>query len=298
MRFRSALVTATLGGALALAGCGSEPPPDATSGDARSAAEESTTSSSDQQGPAPGGAEIPDDFPLSIGMGGPDDTIATSRTGTGLRDLAVCDTAPLRGLATRDRMIADNSGGEAANTRELVLLGSNDEAALVARSFIDLSSSCTAPSRTGDMETLTEVRRSPFGPSPAVTLVQTYTFDGERGPGATVVHVVPVGAALLVTSTYGQWTGDTLEQGVVETVDSARQAVSALEIFDDAAPSSEASPEPSDSPQSLTGVDSAHTLLTTYGDGLLASLDEQADGVTMTTETLLPAMCVFTRTGC
>ena len=64
------------------------------------------------------------------------------------------------------------------------------------------------------METLTEVRESPFGPAPATTLVQTYTFDGEPGDGATVVHVVPVGAALLVTSTYGQWPSEDLDEGV------------------------------------------------------------------------------------
>ena len=61
-------------------------------------------------------------------MGGPQDTIPTSRTGTGLRDLTLCGTAPLRGLGIRDRLVADNSGGESANTRELVLLGDPDDA--------------------------------------------------------------------------------------------------------------------------------------------------------------------------
>ena len=117
-------------------------------------------------------------------MGGPEDTIPTSRTGTGLRDLELCGTAPLRGLGTRDRMVADNSGGEAADTRELVLLGSPEEADAVARSFADLRDRVRRPPRTdGDFETATEVRESPFGPAPAATLLQTYTFDGETGAG-------------------------------------------------------------------------------------------------------------------
>ena len=48
----------------------------------------------------------------------------------------------------------------------------------------------------------------------------------------------------------------------------------------------------------VTRVGSARLLVATYGEGSLASLDEQADGVTGTTEEILPAMCVFTRTGC
>ena len=57
--------------------------------------------------------EIPDDFPLGDLMTDPADELPTSRTGTGLRDLTVCGTSPLRGLGLRDRMVADNSGGEA-----------------------------------------------------------------------------------------------------------------------------------------------------------------------------------------
>lgn len=226
MRLRSTLVTAALTGTLALAACGSEPSGDASSADATT----DSAATADPAGSEPAGTEIPDDFPLSAGMGGPEDTIPTSRTGTGLRDLTPCDTAPLRGLGTRDRMIADNSGGESANTRELVLLGSPDEAAQVAQAFTDLPPDCGAAAG-GNMQTATEVRESPFGPAPAGTLVQTYTFDGEPGEGATVIHVVPVGAALLVTSTYGQWTDATLEDGVVETIEAVRETVAALSRF-------------------------------------------------------------------
>src|SRR5918994_753553 len=151
MRLRSTLPATVLAGTL-LAGCGATGP----------------------ETPEPA-TEIPDDFPLAAGMAGPQDGLATSRTGTGLRDLRLCGTTPLRGLGIRDRMVADNSGGESADTRELVLLGNREEAALV--------------------------------------------------------HVVPVGAALLVTSTYGQWTTDTLDDGVDQTVEAARPAVAKMCVF-------------------------------------------------------------------
>ena len=246
MRLRSTLLGAVLAGSLAMAGCGGQPS-DRSAADGASGSDPAASSDPTATTTEPG-TEIPDDFPLAVGMGGPDDVIATSRTGTGLRDLTLCDTAPLRGLGTRDRLIADNSGGESANTRELVLLGNPDEARQVAEAFADLPSACQSPTVTGDMETRTEVRESPFGPAPATTLLQTYTFDGKPGDGATVIHVVPVGAALLVTSTYGQWTDATLEDGVAETVDAVRQTVGALAQFDDGStPSSEPGPEPSES---------------------------------------------------
>jgi predicted small lipoprotein YifL len=428
MRLRAPLVTSAVACLLALAGCGDRGPVDAsTAGGVDSAADASPADTS-----VATGTSIPDDFALAAGMGGPSDTVATSRSGTGLRDLSLCGTSPLRGLGLRDRMVADNSGGESADTRELVLLGTPDEAQDVARSFTDLPAECD-PADGGDgMETLTEVRESPFGAAPAITLVQTYTFDRTPGDGATVLHVVPVGAALLVTSTYGQWTSDGLDEGVASTVEPLRATVDALAIFEDGAePSS--SPEPSTAaepsaaaelprvpadfpldvgmPQAdsdtrvsapspdgdglgevemcgqvvwpqretpggvrrlvasalapedyewrelfvhagadhagsamdvlrqataecrgsanlvwtvldrdtghdtvtvgltysdglgssvfqVTRVGSARLLVATYGEGSLASLDEQADGVTGTTEEILPAMCVFTRTGC
>lgn len=243
MRFSARLSGVALACALALAGCGDQPSDDAGS----------------DAGPGHG-TEIPDGFPLTAGMGGPEDTIATSRSGTGLRDLRVCDTAPLRGLGIRDRMVADNSGGESADTRELVLLGNPDEATVVAEAFADLSACATSSSGgagKGDLETVTEVRESPFGPAPAATLVQTYRFDGEPGLGATVVHVVPVGAALLVTSTYGEWRGAGLEEGVAETVDTLDETVAALDMFDDGSPPS---PEASEETSPDTGPTESETV--------------------------------------
>jgi hypothetical protein len=268
---RPALACAVVGG-LVLAGCGQQQAGELASADgARTGASEVT---------------IPDDFPLSAGMGGPQDTIPTSRTGTGLRDLELCRTTPLRGLGTRDRMVADNSGGESADTRELVLLSGADEAAALGEEIAALATDCDATGETGAddrMQTRTEVIGSPFGPTPATTLLQTYTVDGQPGTGATVVHVVPVGPALLLTSTYGQWTRDQARQAVDDTVDPLRETVAALDVFGDV-------PEPR--------VGSARLLDNTYGEGSLASLDGQSDEVTTTSETILPAMCVFTKTGC
>ena len=422
MRHHPRRFAAALTCALALAACGSQP------SDQASSAGDSTgdSTSDDSTGQADGAAQaesastaIPDDFPLSSGMGGPDDTIPTSRTGAGLRHLEVCGTAPLRGLGTRDRMVADNSGGEAAHTRELVLLGSPEEATTVARSFADLASGCDSPAKDGFL-TSTAVRESPFGPEPAATLLQTYTLDGATAPGTTVVQVVPVGAALLVTSIYGEWPAADLEGGIAETVDLTGDAVRAMAIFDPtAAPSSAAgvTPVPADFPLAVglpeaddetdvsppspdgdgmgvvemcgeevwplggtaggtrrlvtgafgpeyfdgrelmvhadaevasnvmavfrqaaadcrsfdnqvwtvldrdtgydtvtvgltyddglgssvfqvTRVGAARLMVQTYGEGSLASLDEQADGVTATTVEIVPAMCAFTKTGC
>ena len=420
MRLRSTLLTAAVAGSLALAGCGG-----GTSGEDPAADRATSAADTAQAATEPAGTAIPDDFPLSAGMGGPQDTIPTSRSGTGLRDLSLCGTAPLRGLGVRDRLVADNSGGESASTRELVLLGTPDEAAQVSRSFADLPLTCPTVAADGDRETLTEVRESPFGPAPATTLVQTYTFDGEPGSGATVIHVVPVGAALLVTSTYAQWGEPDVQRAVDATVDPLRETLAAMELFGPVgtgpSASTTATPRgpavPDDFPLAVgfdadnadntvsppspdgdglgelemcgrvvwpqretsgglrrlvagvsgpeyhewrelfvhddaekatapmavlrraaaecheqgnqvwtvldrdtgydtvtigltysdglgssvfqvTRVGSARLLVGTYGEGSLASLDEQADGVTETTGQILPAMCAFTKTGC
>lgn len=422
MKLRLRLVPAVLTCALALAACGDGPSRDAAADGGATGSDRSSQTAQDTTGRV--ATEIPDDFPLAAGMGGPQDDLPTSRTGTGLRDLELCGATPLRGLGLRDRMVVDNSGGESADTRELVLLGNADEAADVARAFADLPSGCEEPDVSGDTETITEVRQSPFGDAPATTLVQVYTFDGRRGRGATVIHVVPVGAALLVTSTYGDWNGDTLDLGLSATADRLQETVAALAVFDTGSdPSDEPSPEPvtpipadfplavgmvedggdydvsepsadgdgmgqvemcgrvvwpaadtsggpvarlvtgavgpeyadsrellvhADAEQALaamaairtaaaecrsfdnqvwtvldrdtgydtvtmgltysdglgssvfqvTRVGSARLMVQTYGEGSLASLDDDADQVTETTGKIVPAMCVFTKTGC
>jgi hypothetical protein len=48
----------------------------------------------------------------------------------------------------------------------------------------------------------------------------------------------------------------------------------------------------------VTRVGQARLMVSTYGEGSLASLDAQADEVTETTGKIVRAMCVFTKTGC
>ncbi|MCY4725266.1 hypothetical protein NYO98_03170 [Nocardioides sp. STR2] len=237
MRHRARLVTAALACTLALsAGCGDRSPDEPATGGS------SATSATDGAGT---GTAIPDDFPLSSGMGAPADTVPTSRSGTGLRDLELCGTSPLRGLGTRDRMVADASGGESADTRELLVLGAPDDARRLADRLAGLVSDCTEPDASRDMETRTEVLASPFGPGPATTLLQTYSFDGEPGTGATILHVVPVGAAVLVTSTYGHWTRQRARDAVEASVAPLRETVDALAVFGEAPTSA---PTPSETP--------------------------------------------------
>jgi hypothetical protein len=240
MRHCARLVTAALACTLALAaGCGDQSPGGPATGGSSAG---TATSATDSATP---GTAIPDDFPLSSGMGGPSDTVPTSRSGTGLRDLELCGTSPLRGLGTRDRMVADDSRGESADTRELLVLGAPEDARRLADRLTGLVSDCTEPDASRDMETRTEVLASPFGPGPATTLLQTYTVDGKPRTGATVVHVVPVGAAVLVTSTYGQWTRQRARDAVEATVVPLRETVDALEVFGEVPTSA---PAPSQTP--------------------------------------------------
>jgi hypothetical protein len=242
MRHRARLVTAALACTLALAaGCGDQSADGRPTGGSSDGA---VASAGDGTSP---GTTIPADFPLSSGMGGPADTVPTARTGTGLRDLELCGTSPLRGLGTRDRMVADNSGGESADTRELLVLGAPEDAGRLADRLVGLVADCAEPDTIGDVETRTQVLASPFGPRPATTLLQTYSVDGEPGTGATVVHVVPVGAALLVTSTYGQWTRDTARDAVEATVAPLRGTVAALAVFGDV-PAPSPAPAPTEAP--------------------------------------------------
>ena len=270
MRHRAGLVTAALACTLALAaGCGDQSSDEpATGGVDGSVASETDGTAA--------GTSIPADFPLSSGMGAPTEPVATSRTGTGLRDLELCGTSPLRGLGTRDRMVADNSGGESADTRELLVLGAPDDARRLADRLTTLVSDCTEPDASPDLQTRTEVLPSPFGPGPASTLLQTYSVDGEPGTGATVVHVVPVGAALLVTSTYGQWTRERAPEAVDATVGPLRGTVEALAVFGDVAPSGSSpaaspAPAPTSSPSSPSvspsSTGAAETAPSTASDG-------------------------------
>lgn len=223
------LLAAALACTATLAACGGQPSAGPSTGSGAAGAD---PTAGDQDSPpttAAAATRIADDFPLSAGMGGPGDTVPTTRTGTGLRSFELCGTSPLRGLGTRDRMVADNSGGESLATRELVLLGSPDESARVAASFTDLATGCDRPTTGSGVETTAEARESTFGEAPATVVVQGYLFDGEPGPGHLVVHVVPVGAALLVTQTYGEWPD--VSDGVDGTAQQLQDVVAAMDVF-------------------------------------------------------------------
>ena len=279
VRHRAPLPAVALACALVLAGCGGQG--GTTARDGR------TTSASDPDSARtapPSRTEIPDGFPLSAGMAAPEDEVATSRTGTGLRDLELCGAMPLRGLGVRDRMVADNSGGEALDTRELVLLGSPEEAAQLARRFTDLSIDCDAPTDQQGFETRTQLRGSAFGPSPAATLVQTYEVRGESVPGTMVIHVVPAGAALLVTSTYGEWPADDLDEGVVETADAVRRTVAALDDFGGASSTPTPSSTPTQSPTAVPTDDASPTASPTEASPTVSPTDEASPTASPTAE--------------
>ncbi|HEV2797006.1 MAG TPA: hypothetical protein VGV65_05245 [Nocardioides sp.] len=279
MRSSACRLAAALTCTLAVAACGSEP-----SGDATSRSDPAARTSAGTPGPATG---IPDDFPLSAGMAGPEDTIATSRSGTGLRSLELCGTSPLRGLGTRDRMVADNSGGEALDTRELVLLGSPDEVDLVAQAFSTLPTDCDRPATSDGVETTTEVRESTFGAAPAVVLVQGYVIDGEPGPGHLVVHVVPVGAALLVTQTYGEWPD--VSEGIARTIAPVEEVVEAMAVFADGAEPTAAAPE--SAPEASAEIPDDFPLLAGWPAASTAEADGGRRGPTRTGDPLEFSAC-------
>ena len=249
MTSRRLLPTTVLLAALALAGCGErtgDAADAAAAGSASSPTASPTASStaSPTASPTASGApatEIPDDFPLAAGMGAEEDHAwFLSTDGPGVVDLELCGERPLAALVARDRLVADNSGGEAANTRDLVLLASADEATEVAGTVAALASSCPEQQNAGTTITTT------VGPSPAsataATLVRSYASEGEAWPGTTVHHVVTSGNALLVTSTYGEWTD--VERGVAETARSLAPVVEALDLLADpeAEPSADSRP--------------------------------------------------------
>ena len=237
------LATTALLAAVALAGCAERTAGGAVgSASSRTAAPTEAASTTDSASPAPSASaapatEIPADFPLSAGMGAEEDRRwIVSDGGPGVADLELCGGQPLAALDVVDRLVADNSGGEAADTRDLVLLASADGATEVADTVAALARSCPEQQSAGATIT-TAVQPSPLAAAPTVTLVRSYASDGEAWPGTTVHHVVTSGNAVLVTSTYGEWTD--VEQGVAETARSLAPVVEALALL--AAPGPEAS---------------------------------------------------------
>ena len=133
-----------------------------------------------------------------------------------MRALDFCGRKPLRGLKPTDRVAAEVSAEESANTRDLMLFADAARPAAVLTDIREAASACPAEGTGPGSRLLTEVRESSLG-SPALTVLHTYEQGGEVGIGAEIVEVVQVGRALLVTSTYAEWDPATnLDEGVAE----------------------------------------------------------------------------------
>ncbi len=236
MRHRTRLLTVALTCTLALAGCGSQP-----SDDAPSAADTTTTTETPpppsddpdtQPDPEPAATEIPDDFPLDVGLpedGGDHEVTPPSADAEGMGDVEMCGRVvwPLGDPAGgTQRLVTGALGPEHFDGRELVVHADAEAAdnamAAIRRAARDCSSAGN--------QVWTELERDTGHDT--VTMGLTYS----DGLGSSVFQATRVGSARLMVST--------------------------------------------------------------YGEGSLASLDEQADQVTGTTGKIVPAMCVFTNTGC
>ncbi len=238
MRLSATLAAALLYATTALGGCGSRPaegPPDPAAGEPRARASPTA---------------IPEDFPLTSGLRGPFDNLPDGVTllkGAGWRALTLCDLppvpSPLR-APVLDQMIAyGRGGGTSATKREAVLLGDPESPRRWAQVVTHRALECTGAdrivrSKPGDLDrehgepapksVTVEVRRSAFGPTPSATLVKTFAFDGQRADSLTIIQVVAVGNAWLVSLTYGEWRD--AEAGIASTVEALSGVVDALKM--------------------------------------------------------------------
>jgi hypothetical protein len=234
---------------LAAGGCGSSPTVPAAESDA---------SRAPASAPADPAIAVPGDFPLTEGMppneSGEDIVVAGAR-GVGMRVLDFCGTRPLRGLELADRASAASSGPEYSSTRDLMVFADPQRASAVAAQVLDAAHGCPVEESGPDSETLTEVRASDAGPG-AATVVHTYATGGRVGVGAEIIEVVPVGSALLVTSSYAEWSpGPVLDDGITQGRQALAPVLEAMQAFGEAVlstpPSTAASAVPADFPLGL-----------------------------------------------
>jgi hypothetical protein len=186
---------------------------------------------------------IPDDFPLADGMSSEtDDDVSISAQTVGMRALDLCGRKPLRGLKPVDRLAAEASGNEYANTRDLMLFADEGPPVALLADIRAAATACPAERLGPGSRLLTEVRDSTFG-SGAALLTHTYEQEGEVGIGAEIIEVVHVGRALLVTSTYAEWDPATnLDEGITEEAERLEQTVDAMTVFDDETPGAARAP--------------------------------------------------------
>jgi hypothetical protein len=219
----------------ALTACSQEGPGDAPA--------EPTPSASSATDATPAAMLIPEDFPLSDGMASAAyDDISISPQSVGMRALDFCGRKPLRGLALTDRLAAEASGSESANTRDLMIFAETGPPAAVLADIRAAAAACPADPTGPGSRLLTQVRESPFG-STATTVIHTYEQDGDVGIGAEIIEVVQVDRALLVTSTYAEWDPATnLDEGISEEAGKLEETVAAMSIFEETGPGAARAP--------------------------------------------------------
>ena len=210
---------------LAAGGCGSPPTEPVAESDA---------SRAPASAPADPSIAVPGDFPLTEGMppneSGEEIVVAGAR-GVGMRMLDFCGTRPLRGLELADRATAASSGPEHSSTRDLMVFADPQRASAVAARVLDAAHACPVEESGPDSELFTEVRASDAGPG-AATVVHTYATGGRVAVGAEIIEVVPVGTALLVTSSYAEWSpGPVLDDGITQGRQALAPVLEAMQAF-------------------------------------------------------------------
>ncbi|GAA1114384.1 hypothetical protein GCM10009668_41090 [Nocardioides dubius] len=176
----------------------------AAGGDDRSDPPPATTS------PTPSVLEqIPADFPIAAGLEGAE----VSRTAA-MEGLDYCGTTPLGDLAPRDVRSAALSGGETSEIRTVYLLPDPESAAKVQQEVVDAARRCT----DGDpRDSGTVAVHDGDAAWPGVSISEDFARGAASAePSVEVVNLLAAGPALLVTSSYGSWSGD-VASGVLDT---------------------------------------------------------------------------------
>jgi hypothetical protein len=124
------------------------------------------------------------------------------------------------------------SGPEYAESRDLRLYETEEAAAEVIALVTDTLRRCVAESGPDDDRVL-ERRESTLAGDEAVTIVETYRYDGLPTLGATFREAVRVGNAVLLTTSYGEWDPQqNLDDGIREHATDVAPIVAAMSVFD------------------------------------------------------------------
>lgn len=176
---------------------------------------------------------VPEDIPLDVALPRPGSDI-TIRAYDDEPDSAVldlCGPVPLD-MGSIDLAGVAASGPEYAESRDLRLYETEEAAAEVIASVIGRLRRCME--ETGhDAERVLERRESALAGDEAVTIVETYRYDGLPTLGATFREVVRVGNAVLLTTSYGEWDPQqNLDDGIGEHATDVAPIVAAMSVFD------------------------------------------------------------------